>query len=44
MGFRDIPRSEFLTRLSEATRLPGHPGRWQVEADVATVADWRPQM
>lgn len=42
MGFREIPRSEFLNRLAEASRKPGRPGRWQVEADVAKVADWRP--
>jgi len=43
MGFREIPRSEFLTRLAEATRQPRQAGRWQIEADVAAVADWRPQ-
>lgn len=43
MGFRDIPRTEFLSRLAQAERKPGRPGRWQVEADVATVADWQPQ-
>ncbi len=42
MGFRDIPRQEFLTRLSDALRLPGMSGRWQVEDDVAAVADWQP--
>jgi leucyl/phenylalanyl-tRNA---protein transferase len=42
MGFRDIPRGEFLSRLREAERAPGRPGRWQVEADVAAVADWQP--
>jgi leucyl/phenylalanyl-tRNA--protein transferase len=43
MGFADIPRAEFLTRLAQAQRLPGKSGRWQVETDVATVADWQPQ-
>ena len=43
MGFTDIPRAEFLTRLAQAQRLPGKSGRWQVETDVATVADWQPQ-
>jgi leucyl/phenylalanyl-tRNA--protein transferase len=42
MGFREIPRNEFLTRLTEATHRPGHPSRWQIEADVAKVADWKP--
>ncbi len=42
MGFREIPRAEFLTRLRDAERAPGQPGRWQIEADVARVADWQP--
>jgi leucyl/phenylalanyl-tRNA---protein transferase len=42
MGFREIPRAEFLSRLRDAERTPGRPGRWQVEADVAAVADWQP--
>ncbi|HZT25289.1 MAG TPA: leucyl/phenylalanyl-tRNA--protein transferase [Pseudolabrys sp.] len=42
MGFREIPRTEFLRRLADAERQPGRPGRWQVEADVARVADWQP--
>jgi len=42
MGFREIPRGEFLSRLREAQRSPGRPGRWQVEADVTAVADWQP--
>jgi leucyl/phenylalanyl-tRNA--protein transferase len=42
MGFREIPRGEFLARLSDAVRLPGKNGRWQVEADLATIATWNP--
>jgi leucyl/phenylalanyl-tRNA--protein transferase len=42
MGFREIPRREFLARLGEAIRQPGKSGRWQVEADMAAVADWQP--
>jgi len=42
MGFREVPRAEYLTRLAQAERRPGKSGRWQVEADVATVADWQP--
>jgi len=40
MGFRDIPRREFLARLAEAVRLSGRKGPWQVEADTRAVADW----
>jgi leucyl/phenylalanyl-tRNA--protein transferase len=43
MGFAEIPRAEFLTRLAQAQRLPGKSGCWQMETDVATVADWQPQ-
>ena len=43
MGFRDIPRSEFLARLAQAERRPAKSGRWQVEADMAAVADWQPE-
>jgi leucyl/phenylalanyl-tRNA--protein transferase len=43
MGFREIPRRDFLDRLAAAERRPGRAGRWQVEADSATVADWRPR-
>ena len=42
MGFREVPRVEFLARLREAERKAGRPGRWQVEADLAAVADWQP--
>ncbi|MGH6789957.1 MAG: leucyl/phenylalanyl-tRNA--protein transferase [Pseudolabrys sp.] len=42
MGFRDILRSEFLSRLRQAECLHGKNGRWQTEADVATVAEWQP--
>jgi leucyl/phenylalanyl-tRNA--protein transferase len=44
MGFRDVARREYLARLSDALRLPGNGGRWQVEADVAAVADWQPDL
>jgi hypothetical protein len=43
MGFREIPRGDFLARLRVAGRAPARPGRWQVEADAAAVADWRPE-
>jgi leucyl/phenylalanyl-tRNA--protein transferase len=42
MGFRDIPRSEFLARLSQAERRPDKMGRWPMEADLAAIADWQP--
>jgi leucyl/phenylalanyl-tRNA--protein transferase len=42
IGFREVPRAEFLARLGEADKRPGRPGRWQIEADAATVADWQP--
>jgi leucyl/phenylalanyl-tRNA--protein transferase len=43
MGFREIPRGEFLAQLAQAERRPGRPGRWQVEMDVTAVADWQPR-
>jgi leucyl/phenylalanyl-tRNA--protein transferase len=43
LGCREIPRRDYLASLAEAARLPGKSGRWQVEADLATVADWRPE-
>jgi leucyl/phenylalanyl-tRNA--protein transferase len=42
MGFREVPRRDFLAHLSEAVRMPGRIGRWQVEADLKTVSRWRP--
>ncbi|ODR94827.1 hypothetical protein AUC69_03210 [Methyloceanibacter superfactus] len=42
MGFRMIPRSEFLRILGEDVGLKGKPGRWSVEADPRAVADWQP--
>jgi len=41
MGFRDIPRKDFLTRLAKAEQRPAKNSRWQAEADMATVADWQ---
>jgi leucyl/phenylalanyl-tRNA--protein transferase len=42
MGFREVPRAEYLARLSDAVRAPGKPGRWSVEADAREIADWQP--
>jgi Leucyl/phenylalanyl-tRNA protein transferase len=39
MGFRGIPRAEYLVRLAEAGRHPSKVGRWQTEVDVATLAN-----
>jgi leucyl/phenylalanyl-tRNA--protein transferase len=41
MGFRMIPRAEFLRHLSDA-ETAGKPGRWEVETDPKTAADWQP--
>ncbi len=43
LGCREVPRHDYLASLAEAVRLPGRNGRWQVEADLATVADWQPE-
>jgi leucyl/phenylalanyl-tRNA---protein transferase len=42
MGFHSIPRSEYLLRLAEAGHEPDRVGRWDVEADLATIATWQP--
>ena len=42
MGFREIPRAEYLRRLSALADDPVPPGRWEAEADSKSVADWRP--
>ena len=42
MGFREIPRRDFLARLVEAVRLPAKTGRWQVESDLDTISRWQP--
>jgi len=42
LGFREIARGEYLNRLAQAERRPGRSGRWQVEADAASVADYQP--
>ena len=42
MGFRNIPRAEFVARLRADVPRIGKPGRWQVETDLATVAAWQP--
>jgi leucyl/phenylalanyl-tRNA--protein transferase len=42
MGFREVPRSDYLNRLAQAVRQPDRKGRWQVEADMKTISDWQP--
>jgi hypothetical protein len=42
MGFREIPRSEYLDHLAQASRSPDKKSRWQVETNVSAVADWQP--
>jgi len=42
MGFREIPRRDYLQRLLVADRLAGKSGRWQTEANIAAIADWKP--
>jgi leucyl/phenylalanyl-tRNA--protein transferase len=42
LGCRNIPRRDFLARLSNAVRAPGKPGHWQVETDLETVSRWNP--
>ncbi len=40
VGFREVPRSQFLARLAEAVQIPHRSGRWQVETDIDTVSRW----
>lgn len=42
MGFRDMPRAEYLRQLAVLAEETVHPGRWETEADPKAVADWRP--
>ena len=43
MGFRNIPRREFLGHLARNKGHPAKSGRWQVEADAATIGSWQPK-
>jgi leucyl/phenylalanyl-tRNA---protein transferase len=42
MGFCEMPRPEYLRRLSVLAEETVRTGRWDAEADTKTVADWRP--
>jgi leucyl/phenylalanyl-tRNA--protein transferase len=41
MGFRSIPRAEFLDILADNVTSGGRLGRWSVEAGPAEVAEWQ---
>jgi leucyl/phenylalanyl-tRNA--protein transferase len=43
MGFRCVPREEFLALLGDAIARPGRTGRWVAETGPETVAHWRPE-
>jgi leucyl/phenylalanyl-tRNA--protein transferase len=38
MGFREIARGDYLSRLARAVRARGKSGRWQAEADLPEIA------
>ena len=42
LGSKLTPRTQFLSMLSDAVEAPSKRGRWDVEADAATVAAWKP--
>ena len=42
MGFRPIPRADFLTRLAVAAAEPAVPAPWRFDGDLAAVAGWQP--
>jgi leucyl/phenylalanyl-tRNA--protein transferase len=42
MGFRMMARAEFLRHTAEAVHATGRPGRWRMEADLPTIAVWKP--
>lgn len=42
MGFEVVPRAIFQGRLADAVRLPDRRCKWEAEADLPTVAQWRP--
>jgi leucyl/phenylalanyl-tRNA--protein transferase len=41
MGFRTIPRAEFLRRLEACAAADGKVGRWEVEVGPEIVATWQ---
>lgn len=42
MGFRAIPRAEFVSLCDQHGRTPIRAGRWSPEADLATISTWKP--
>jgi leucyl/phenylalanyl-tRNA--protein transferase len=42
MGFRNVPRADYLAHLDAAVRRAGPSGRWTVGAELAAIADWHP--
>jgi leucyl/phenylalanyl-tRNA--protein transferase len=42
MGFRMLPRGDFLKQMANAVHAPGQPGRWRMETDLPTIAAWKP--
>jgi len=42
MGFRLVPRKEFLSLTETAIQRPARRGAWEIESDLATISDWRP--
>jgi leucyl/phenylalanyl-tRNA--protein transferase len=42
MGFREMPRRDYLRHLSVLAQEPVRTGRWDAEAGTKAVADWRP--
>jgi leucyl/phenylalanyl-tRNA--protein transferase len=42
MGFRMLPRGDFLKQTANAVHAPGQPGRWRMETDLPTIAAWKP--
>lgn len=43
MGFRTIPRRDYLRDLTLALGREGRGGRWEIEASPKAVADWHPE-
>ncbi|HEX2216134.1 MAG TPA: leucyl/phenylalanyl-tRNA--protein transferase [Xanthobacteraceae bacterium] len=41
MGFRAIPRADFLAQVERGTGGLGNAGRWQVETDLTAIAAWQ---
>lgn len=41
MGFREMSRDQYLSKLETVRDMPGRPGRWQVEAALNTIAECR---